>query len=449
MEDLAEVLKGYFQTHQLQNHPMAIGCSAGVDSVVLAYLVFHHLRSTNSSSSVFLYYVDHRQREPSEVKGDVEVIEYYSRAYNWDYRILRGEQPCSSDEGALRVYRHQLFGEATKLDGISALLLAHHFDDQKEQFLLRSFRHPSPWSSALIPPQQGIIHRPLLEIPKRQLVQEATKKGLFYHEDLTNSHTRYARNQIRQNCSTLLAREDFSYQLQFWIQSSRAYLKEIDDLLFILAQKKTLGYSLDLGVFDLLGDLLQKRLINLILNRLDLVGVYPEARHEELLAQIRRNSLSCFFIGSVVIRWNADYLFFEPIVVKGPDFGYFMYVKGSFRWQEGSFSYSTALAESAEGFRFAAEGDELRIKRLPLDSTFRSLDGKRIRAKEWFSQKKIPAIFRQSFHGIYYENKNREEQLAGVISPQFPDIFWSNSRGASGNWTFNIEYSGAEPQAGS
>jgi tRNA(Ile)-lysidine synthetase-like protein len=441
---LCEALDQYLSSHNLMAKDLAVAFSAGRDSVVLTYALKQLVQEQGGPKSIRLYYVDHGLRSAHEIQEDIRVVQDYSQRYGWRHRILRSKLPQGKDEGSLRDYRRGLLISAAQEDQVGAILLAHHEDDQKEQFLLRSFRYPSPWSSALIPRSDGIFHRPLLATPKALIISVAEEKALLYHQDSTNQDLRYARNLVRHDYTELIQSTPFTLALRSWIEESAGVLQETEQLLLHLASKKCLGYELVRKDFANLKRSLMVRLLFLLLNRLGEPGEYTMSSIQEFLFQLEKKQRGCFFYREVAIRWNAEYLFLEPIVVKEPDFGYFIKVKGSFRWQEGSFSYSTALAESAEGFRFTAEGDELRIKRLPLDSTLRSLGGERIAAKEWFSQENIPAPFRPGFHGIYSLTGGH---LAGVFSPQFPELFWSNTGGASGNWAFKIEYSGEPPWA--
>jgi tRNA(Ile)-lysidine synthetase-like protein len=356
MLNLADHLEEFLTRYGLKDAALGIGFSAGVDSVVLAHSLRRLLGTLGSSIKPTLYYVDHQQREQEEIFQDVQILEFYSEHNGWTARVLRGPKPTGSDEASLRGYRLDLLLQAAQVDGLEAVLLAHHRDDNQEQFYLRSRRYPSPWSSGLIPEHQGIFFRPFLKISKADIQATALEHSLIFHRDSSNSDPRFLRNALRRTHSRILEDSDLPNILSEWGSSSRSYLQEVDVLLGTLLLSDGWRYKVEHSHFQHLDRLLRQRLISLCLNRLAVKGEYSEAQLEEFINQWGGCSQGCFFLEAVVIRWDAEYLFFDPIVVKDRDFGYFIKVKGSFRWREGSFLFSTAPAESAEGFRFAAEG---------------------------------------------------------------------------------------------
>ncbi|MCC7258053.1 MAG: tRNA lysidine(34) synthetase TilS [Gammaproteobacteria bacterium] len=89
------------------------------------------------------------------------------------------------------------------------LLTAHHRDDQAETLLLNLLRGAGPAGLAGIPARTtlgaGTLCRPLLDVPRRVLLDYARAAGLAWVEDPANTDTRLDRNLLRHRLLPLLA----------------------------------------------------------------------------------------------------------------------------------------------------------------------------------------------------------------------------------------------------
>lgn len=124
-----------------------------------------------------------------------------------------GEGP----EAAARRARHAAFAAALR-DG-EVLALAHHRDDQAETFLLRALRASGVDGLAAMRPWRplgaGWLWRPLLDLPRHQLLAYATAHGLSWIEDPANVDTRLDRNFLRHEVLPMLRRR--------WPQADAAF----------------------------------------------------------------------------------------------------------------------------------------------------------------------------------------------------------------------------------
>jgi len=88
------------------------------------------------------------------------------------------------------------------------LALAHHRDDQAETFLLRALRASGPDGLAAMRPWQrfgaGWLWRPLLGVPRTELLAHARARGLRWIEDPSNDDTAHDRNFLRHRVLPLL-----------------------------------------------------------------------------------------------------------------------------------------------------------------------------------------------------------------------------------------------------
>ncbi|MDN5783055.1 MAG: tRNA lysidine(34) synthetase TilS, partial [Luteimonas sp.] len=109
-------------------------------------------------------------------------------------------------EAAARDARRVAFAGALRDD--EALALAHHRDDQAETFLLRALRASGPDGLAAMLPWQrfaaGWLWRPLLGVPRAQLLAYAQGQPLRWIEDPSNDDTAHDRNFLRHRVLPLL-----------------------------------------------------------------------------------------------------------------------------------------------------------------------------------------------------------------------------------------------------
>ncbi|MEN9699917.1 MAG: hypothetical protein RLZZ301_1115, partial [Bacteroidota bacterium] len=93
--------------------------------------------------------------------------------------------------------RYAFFQGLKQLHPGSALVLAHHADDQFEGFWLQLSRGGSISGLSGMKKSSQLALRPLLSYRKRQLHQWATEIQLTWHEDSSNAKNTYQRNQWR------------------------------------------------------------------------------------------------------------------------------------------------------------------------------------------------------------------------------------------------------------
>jgi len=116
-----------------------------------------------------------------------------------EVRVVRGAR--ISVEAAARAARYEALEALAREHGASAVLLAHHADDQAETLLLQLLRGAGPRGLAAMPAAR-LAHgmwwlRPLLGVPRASLDAYVTRHRLRYIEDESNADRRYRRNAVR------------------------------------------------------------------------------------------------------------------------------------------------------------------------------------------------------------------------------------------------------------
>lgn len=110
-------------------------------------------------------------------------------------------------EEAARKARYQAFSEALKETGARGVLLAHTKDDQAETVLLGLARGSGPSGLKGMAVREGMVHRPLLELPRETLRQALRDAGVEWWDDPHNDDDRFARSRVRTKVLPLLEQE--------------------------------------------------------------------------------------------------------------------------------------------------------------------------------------------------------------------------------------------------
>lgn len=138
-------------------------------------------------------------------------------------------------EDAARQARYRVL--AQHLDGNTAVLMAHHQDDQAETLLLRLLRGAGAGGLGAIPQQRplgaGQLWRPLLGVARSELQDYATRSDLRWVDDPSNTDLRVDRNYLRHQVLPAIARRWPDYRSSW--QGSARLCREAQQLNDVLA----------------------------------------------------------------------------------------------------------------------------------------------------------------------------------------------------------------------
>lgn len=199
-----------------------VAVSGGVDSVVLLEL----LRRLPDVKLVVAHF-DHGIRDES---GDDQLfVQALASQYRLPYVYKEGDLGPSASEAIARDARYVFLRQVMKAADAKAIITAHHEDDMLETALLNILRGTGRKGLSSLKNTQDII-RPLLAIPKQDIIAYAKDQGLIWHEDSTNASTVYLRNYIRHK---LMPHFDMQarQQLRQLIDSTAGANEEIDAIL--------------------------------------------------------------------------------------------------------------------------------------------------------------------------------------------------------------------------
>jgi len=182
---------------QMPEAPVAVACSGGMDSVVLAHALARLARE--AGCSLRMIHVDHGLHADS-ASWSARCVDF---ATSLDVPIVIEQATVvQRDEGleaAARNARYERFRSVMR-DG-EAIALAHHADDQAETILLKLLRGAGPEGlggmRAMRPFGRGFLWRPLLDLPRAVLSEYAHANNLSWIDDPSNADTRLRRNFLR------------------------------------------------------------------------------------------------------------------------------------------------------------------------------------------------------------------------------------------------------------
>ncbi|MFO7593351.1 MAG: tRNA lysidine(34) synthetase TilS [Pseudomonadota bacterium] len=183
-----------------------IAYSGGLDSTVLLHLLAS-MRDELELKPVALH-IDHGLAEHSRQWS--EQCRAFSESLGVPIRIERVSINGQQEKGLEAAARHARYAVFEKALGEGeALVTAHHRDDQAETLLLQLLRgggvHGLAAMPMLRPLGEGLLARPLLDVPRERLKAYAVEQGLTWIDDPSNFDTSLDRNYLRHTLLPQLA----------------------------------------------------------------------------------------------------------------------------------------------------------------------------------------------------------------------------------------------------
>ena len=163
--------------------------------MALLYLLHRHHIQT------IVVHINYRLREEASDK-DQSVVEEVSALWNLECVSIRldpDESEGKNFQSWARDRRYQIFRDIKKEFNADYISTAHHEDDQLETILQKMMRGAgfSAWKGMDV--LDGDLFRPLLDVPKSDILRFIQEFNIPYRMDRTNEESTYARNFIRNN----------------------------------------------------------------------------------------------------------------------------------------------------------------------------------------------------------------------------------------------------------
>ena len=190
---------------------LLLAFSGGEDSLFLMSLL--SLIAPGRSAAL---YVNHGIRSGAELEREEAINAHNASLLGIPLvikRIPEGDIKRLAKEGnigieaAARELRYGILRSYARDNGFDRILTAHHMDDQAETVIMRLLSSAPFYALGGILRDDGMICRPLLDVPKETIRKGVLRLGLEVSEDSTNSDTGYLRNSIRHRIMPMISPE--------------------------------------------------------------------------------------------------------------------------------------------------------------------------------------------------------------------------------------------------
>ncbi|MDC7279056.1 tRNA lysidine(34) synthetase TilS [Butyrivibrio fibrisolvens] len=203
-------IRDYIQKHNMLNKGdrVVLGLSGGPDSVCLFFVLL--ALKEEYDLDIHAIHVNHCIRE-GDADEDQAYVESLCRDFEVPLKVVRADIPAMvaesgrSTEEEARMARYETFEayamelEAEEEEGSVKIAVAHNADDNAETVLFHMARGTGLDGMCGIVPTRGRIIRPLLEVPKAEILEFIHDNEIAYCVDETNAEVTYDRNRIRHN----------------------------------------------------------------------------------------------------------------------------------------------------------------------------------------------------------------------------------------------------------
>jgi tRNA(Ile)-lysidine synthase len=188
---------------------IVLAVSGGPDSIALMWLAARWRSALARGPRLIAVTVDHGLR--SEAAREARDVKRLAQSLALPHRTLRWTdvKPKAGLPAAARAARYRLLAEAARAAGATHILTAHTRDDQAETFLMRMLRGSGITGLAAMARESErngvLLARPLLNVPKSQLIATLKKAKLDFADDPTNRDLNFMRPRLRRLLPALAA----------------------------------------------------------------------------------------------------------------------------------------------------------------------------------------------------------------------------------------------------
>lgn len=206
-EHFIQRLKG--ECNVKQGDKILVALSGGADSVALLRLLAQV--SSDEGIGVYAAHLNHKIRGES-AKRDADFARDLCERLQIPFFYDEVDVPAlartlqTGMEDAARQARYALLNRSANEIGATYIALAHHVDDQAETVLLHQTRGCAIKGIAAMRYKNGHYIRPLLDVPKDELLLYLARLEQPYCQDETNEMDDADRNKIRLHVMPQLAR---------------------------------------------------------------------------------------------------------------------------------------------------------------------------------------------------------------------------------------------------
>lgn len=191
-------------------------------------MVLLHLLHSTANISLIAVHVNHGIRPDSN--QDQSLVEEFCKSHNIGYVTQQLNLGQAASEAKARTARYEVLQQCRIARNADAIITAHHKDDLLETAIINIIRGTG-WRGIAPFTNSDTVIRPLLHVPKEELIRYAAENNVPWRQDATNLDQRYLRNYVRLSVMPELARQNPKWEQYFLrlIRKQQALRRTIED----------------------------------------------------------------------------------------------------------------------------------------------------------------------------------------------------------------------------
>ena len=260
---IGQIIKKYIN----KNDTVILGVSGGPDSVFLLRQCIE--LSAGHPFKIVVAHINHDLRGKESLK-DEQFVKKLADRHDLVFETIKLKPIKKGNiEEEARNHRYRFFNELLKKYRAKWIITAHHKDDNVETVLFNLIRGSyldGLTGMEITSPQRKIL-RPLLNIPKVEILKQLKKDKAVYRKDKSNSDLRLSRNLLRHKIIPLIRTINSNFENTFLANTE--LLKETSAVMNSLTKKwLKKNKKLPLDIFLEEPAILQKNILNNIYKKL-------------------------------------------------------------------------------------------------------------------------------------------------------------------------------------
>jgi len=216
-----------------------VAVSGGVDSIVLLDLL-----SKLPKLDLIVAHFDHGIRPHSNL--DAQFVAKLAAHYKLPFKLGQGRLGAGASEELARSARYEFLEKIKETHKAQAIITAHHQDDLIETAFINLVRGTGRRGLIALAARKD-LERPLLDVPKREILAYAKAQNLSWREDETNLDTNYLRNYLRHkilNKLSIIQRREILKNIHKLSKNSKNLDPLLADLAGLVSDRKRIDRQL-------------------------------------------------------------------------------------------------------------------------------------------------------------------------------------------------------------
>jgi tRNA(Ile)-lysidine synthase len=245
---------------EIESGKYVLAVSGGVDSMVLLDLI-----RRQEGLDLIAAHFNHGIRSASEL--DEELVKKSAERYKIPFEVGYGKLGAEASEAAAREARYKFLEKIRRKYDAQAVVTAHHQDDLIETAFLNLLRGTGAQGLVAMRSNKE-IQRPLIKVPKAEILAYAKQHRLKWLDDETNDEMRFLRNYLRQKILPALSEQDRNRLLANL--DKVAYIQEDKNhLIATLSQSIVQNDKIDRSKFNILPACVSDEMMHYWLDKAD------------------------------------------------------------------------------------------------------------------------------------------------------------------------------------